>query len=257
MLGLARGMFPSSLEFHFRRCLLQTFAVVFRNFCRGVQKQLPWCSQTFAVMFSNFCRQNFCCDIHKLSFTVILVGHRKTFAVVFTNYCRDVQKLLPWCSQTFAVILVGHRNKKPRQTRILMFKIFFTREKKKKKKKKSPLRGFSLRRYAVTRYAVTRFTNNRQLVAKLRSGNHDLRIETGRHCIPKVPKHLRICKFCSDNEVENESHFLFSCNLYQNIRKKFFDDVSLKYPNFKFICKKLRYFTFGAFQKRKQWSHLS
>ena len=114
---------------------------------------------------------------------------------------------------------------------------------------------------------------HRQLVAKLRSGNHDLRIETGRHCIPKVPEHLRICKFCSDNEVENESHFLFSCNLYQDIRKKFFD-VSLKYPNFNtlnnsdkvlflfnnidpFIFKNLGYFTFEAFQKRKQWSHLS
>ena len=34
MLGLARGMFTSSLEFHFRRRLLQTFAVVFRNFRR-------------------------------------------------------------------------------------------------------------------------------------------------------------------------------------------------------------------------------
>ena len=31
---------------------------------------------------------------------------------------------------------------------------------------------------------------HRQLVAKLRSGNHDLRIETWRHCIPKVPEHL-------------------------------------------------------------------
>ena len=110
---------------------------------------------------------------------------------------------------------------------------------------------------------------HRQLVSKLRSGSHDLRIETGRHCIPKVSEHLRICKFCSDNEVENESHFLFSCNLYQNIRKKFFDDVSFKYPNFNtlnnsdkvlflfnnidpFICKKLGYFTFEAFQKRKQ-----
>ena len=110
---------------------------------------------------------------------------------------------------------------------------------------------------------------HRQLVANLRSGNHDLRIETGRHCIPKVPEHLRICKFCSCNEVENESHVLFSCNLYQDIRKKFFDDVSLRYANFStlnnsdkvlflfnnidpFICKKLGYFTFEAFQKRKQ-----
>ena len=67
--------------------------------------------------------------------------------------------------------------------------------------------------------------------------------------------------FCSYNEVENESHFLFSCNLYQDIRKKFFEDVSLNYPHFNtlnnsdkilflfnnidpFICKKLGYFTF-------------
>ena len=80
----------------------------------------------------------------------------ETFAVMFTNFCRDVHKLLPWCLQTFAVILVGHRSKKPRQIRIIMFTIFFTLE----KKKKNPLRSFSLRRYAVTRYAVNRFTNN-------------------------------------------------------------------------------------------------
>ena len=73
---------------------------------------------------------------------------------MFSNFCRDVYELLPLISQTFAVILVGHRSKKPRQRRIIMFTIFFTLEKKK------PLHGFSLRRYAVTRYAVTRFTNN-------------------------------------------------------------------------------------------------
>ena len=59
------------------------------------------------------------------------------------------------------------------------------------------------------------------------------------------------------------------CYVYQDIRKKSSDDVSLKYPNFNtlnnsdkvlflftnidpFICKKLGYFTFEAFQKRKQ-----
>ena len=30
-------------------------------------------------------------------------------------------------------------------------------------------------------------------VAKLRAGNHNLRIETGRHFTPKLPEHLRIC----------------------------------------------------------------
>ena len=35
---------------------------------------------------------------------------------------------------------------------------------------------------------------HRRAVAKLRSGNHSLRIESGRHCIPKLPESLRICQ---------------------------------------------------------------
>ena len=34
---------------------------------------------------------------------------------------------------------------------------------------------------------------HRQSVAKWRSGNHDLRIETSRHCVPKIPENVRIC----------------------------------------------------------------
>jgi len=35
--------------------------------------------------------------------------------------------------------------------------------------------------------------NPRKALAKLRSGSPDLRIESGRHCIPKIPENLRIC----------------------------------------------------------------
>ena len=35
---------------------IQTFAVAFTNFCRGVYKLLPWRLQTFAVAFKNSCR---------------------------------------------------------------------------------------------------------------------------------------------------------------------------------------------------------
>ena len=35
---------------------------------------------------------------------------------------------------------------------------------------------------------------HRRAVAKLRSGNHSLRIESGRHCVPKLPECLRICQ---------------------------------------------------------------
>ena len=35
---------------------------------------------------------------------------------------------------------------------------------------------------------------HRQSVAKLRSGNHVLRIETCRHCVSKIPENARICQ---------------------------------------------------------------
>ena len=56
---------------------------------------------------------------------------------------------------------------------------------------------------------------HRQAVAKLRSGNHRLRIETGRHYIPKLPESLRICKYCRSNQIEDENHFLFHCDRYK------------------------------------------
>ena len=73
---------------------------------------------------------------------------------------------------------------------------------------------------------------HRQSVAKLRSASHNLRIEAGRRCVPKIPEHLRICQYCSSNEIENEFHFLFPCNLNKCIRKRFFGDINVKYHNF-------------------------
>ena len=55
---------------------------------------------------------------------------------------------------------------------------------------------------------------HRRAVAKLRSGNHSLRIESGRHCIPKLPESLRICQYCHSNQIEDEIHFLFHCDRY-------------------------------------------
>ena len=67
---------------------------------------------------------------------------------------------------------------------------------------------------------------HRQAVAKLRSSNHKLRIETDRYHLHKIPEILRICQLCSSNKVENEIHFLFELNLYiNNLRQQFFQDV--------------------------------
>ena len=74
---------------------------------------------------------------------------------------------------------------------------------------------------------------HRTAINKFCLGNHRLRIETGRHSVPKTPENLRVCSLCQSNEIENESHVLFSCIVYNNFRSKFFDDVIQKYNSFK------------------------
>ena len=74
--------------------------------------------------------------------------------------------------------------------------------------------------------------HHRIAINKFRLGNHKLGIETGRHTIPKTPLNLRIWSFCHSNEVENEVHFLFSCQLYDSLRLKFFNDITDKYSLF-------------------------
>ena len=59
-----------------------------------------------------------------------------------------------------------------------------------------------------------------------------MRVETGRHTVPKTPENLRICSFCHSDEVENEYHFLFSCTFYEEIRKKIFLEIHEKYSHF-------------------------
>ena len=113
---------------------------------------------------------------------------------------------------------------------------------------------------------IKNLQHRQSAVAKLRSSNHDLRIETGRHCLPKIPENVRICRHCSSNNIENELHFIFDCSLHSHAREKLFDDITFKYPIFTnfntidktlflfnnvhpFICKKkLRYFIFEGFQ---------
>ena len=57
--------------------------------------------------------------------------------------------------------------------------------------------------------------DHRKVTAKFRMGNHNLKIETGRHSYPKIPENLRTCDHCeTGNIVENETHFLFRCKLY-------------------------------------------
>ena len=37
---------------------------------------------------------------------------------------------------------------------------------------------------------------------------------------------MKICKNCEKKEIEDEIHTIFSCNKYDNIRKKAFNDIN-------------------------------
>ena len=112
---------------------------------------------------------------------------------------------------------------------------------------------------------------HRRAVDKLRSGNHNLRIESGRHCVPKLPECLRICQHCRSNQIKNENHFLFHCDRYRTIRQQITSDIVLKYPSFNllndtekniflfnnsdsFVCKKLGYFVYEALNTRETFN---
>lgn len=82
----------------------------------------------------------------------------------------------------------------------------------------------------------------RNALASFRAGAHDLEIEKGRYL--KIPKHERLCKLCIEKEIEDEYHFLFICNAYQDIRQKLIPSKFHTHPN------KLIFFYFHVIQKR-------
>ena len=65
-------------------------------------------------------------------------------------------------------------------------------------------------------------------MAKIRLGCLALRIETGRYQIPRLPEDQRICLVCPDNLVEDETHFLFSCSLYSDLRHSWVNKLCLE-----------------------------
>ena len=61
---------------------------------------------------------------------------------------------------------------------------------------------------------------------KFRTSNLSLFIETGRYWRPILPREKSICKFCKNDEIENELHLLFKSSLYADLRKIFFQKVA-------------------------------
>ena len=71
----------------------------------------------------------------------------------------------------------------------------------------------------------------RKFLAKLRLGCLEIRIETGRYTRPRLPEESRICLACPEprNKIENEYHFIFECEAYQNERRSWLEKLTI--PN--------------------------
>ena len=70
----------------------------------------------------------------------------------------------------------------------------------------------------------------RSVIAQLRSGTLPLQIETGR--FQNIPLEYRLCLLCNSNNVETETHFLFECECYNDLRQQFYGNSENLYPEF-------------------------
>jgi exonuclease III len=71
--------------------------------------------------------------------------------------------------------------------------------------------------------------NNRSVLAQFRCGILPLHVETGRYSNTKLED--RKCTLCNSGEIEDEYHFIFHCNVYENEREEFFNTLGI-FQNF-------------------------
>ena len=105
------------------------------------------------------------------------------------------------------------------------------------------LRTYRLLKTTYNEENYLKITNIRHKIAttRLRISSHKLLVEKGRH--NHIPLQQRICHYCNLNEIEDESHFIVDCTLYNNERKILFNCIQDYLPSFRYLDRKEK-FTF-------------
>ena len=75
----------------------------------------------------------------------------------------------------------------------------------------------------------------RTMFAKIRTTNHSLEIELGRH--RNIPRMDRVCRICKTGLVETELHFLLECSAYEDLRHQLFCEIAFVDPSFLYVSK--------------------
>ena len=65
----------------------------------------------------------------------------------------------------------------------------------------------------------------RQILCRFRISSHHLRVETERHTNNSIERSQRICKFCSQNDIEDKPHFLIKCACYNGLREELYTKI--------------------------------
>lgn len=86
--------------------------------------------------------------------------------------------------------------------------------------------NFSLEKYII----LVKNSSHRKSLTRLRISAHDLEIERGRYK-GKTPAE-RLCNQCSTNEIEDEIHFMTSCEKYSKHREIFYEKINKECKNF-------------------------
>ena len=74
--------------------------------------------------------------------------------------------------------------------------------------------------------------NQRQWLSRYRTSAHTLRIETGRYTRPVTPIVERKCIYCKDESIDNEEHFIISCETFKLKRRCFLSRLNVLNPKF-------------------------
>ena len=74
------------------------------------------------------------------------------------------------------------------------------------------------------RYLHLHNFNNRNAITKIRPSSHNFAINTTKWY--NLQEEMKICKNCEKKEIENKIHIIFSCNKYDNIPTKAFNDIN-------------------------------
>ena len=85
------------------------------------------------------------------------------------------------------------------------------------------------------KYLSIKNIKHRTSLTRFRLSNHKLMIEKGRH--GNLKPHERLCQVCKDC-IEDETHFLITCPLYETLRKPVLDYCNSVKSNFQFYTDK-------------------